>query len=139
MYFADSLTPTNYMHRFCHRPLTVHSQKQNRKALNVLITCTWRGRSQVRMRNTPWLSKSNYIRFLRRLISSSARESGHPMELHIMRYITPAKAHASETVLVHGASSGVGIAALQITRAMGLMVLGTAGAPKGLGHRRHRT
>ena len=43
-----------------------------------------------------------------------------------------AKAHASETVLVHGASGGVGIAALQIGRAMGLRVLGTAGTPKGL-------
>ena len=43
-----------------------------------------------------------------------------------------AKAHASETVLVHGASGGVGIAALQIARAMGLTVLGTAGTPKGL-------
>jgi NADPH:quinone reductase len=43
-----------------------------------------------------------------------------------------AKAHASETVLVHGASGGVGIAALQISRAMGLKVLGTAGTPKGV-------
>jgi NADPH:quinone reductase len=43
-----------------------------------------------------------------------------------------AKAHASETVLVHGASGGVGIAALQIARAMGLKVLGTAGTPKGI-------
>jgi NADPH:quinone reductase len=43
-----------------------------------------------------------------------------------------AKAHASETVLVHGASGGVGIAALQIARAIGLKVLGTAGTPKGL-------
>ena len=43
-----------------------------------------------------------------------------------------AKAHASETALVHGASGGVGIAALQIARAMGLVVLGTAGTPKGL-------
>ena len=43
-----------------------------------------------------------------------------------------AKAHASETVLVHGASGGVGIAAVQIARAMGLKVLGTAGTPKGL-------
>jgi NADPH:quinone reductase len=43
-----------------------------------------------------------------------------------------AKAHAPETVLVHGASGGVGIAALQIARAMGLRVLGTAGTPKGL-------
>ena len=43
-----------------------------------------------------------------------------------------AKAHACETVLVHGASGGVGIAALQIARAMGLKVFGTAGTPKGL-------
>jgi len=43
-----------------------------------------------------------------------------------------AKAHASETVLVHGASGGVGIAAVQIGRAMGLRVLGTAGTPRGL-------
>jgi NADPH2:quinone reductase len=43
-----------------------------------------------------------------------------------------AKAHASETVLVHGASGGVGVAAVQIAGAMGLKVLGTAGTPKGL-------
>jgi NADPH:quinone reductase len=43
-----------------------------------------------------------------------------------------AKAHAAETVLVHGASGGVGIAAVQISRAVGLRVLGTAGTPKGL-------
>src|SRR5262249_43913515 len=43
-----------------------------------------------------------------------------------------AEAHASETALVHGASGGVGIAALQIGRAMGLKVLGTAGTTKSL-------
>src|SRR6516162_8652511 len=43
-----------------------------------------------------------------------------------------AKAHASETVLVHGASGGVGIAGVQIAHAMGLKVLSTAGTPKGL-------
>jgi NADPH2:quinone reductase len=43
-----------------------------------------------------------------------------------------AKAHASETLLVHGASGGVGTAALQIARAMGLKVFGTAGTAKGL-------
>ena len=43
-----------------------------------------------------------------------------------------AKAHACETVLVHGASGGVGIAAVQIGRAIGLRVLGTAGTPRGL-------
>lgn len=43
-----------------------------------------------------------------------------------------AHARASETVLVHGASGGVGVAAVQIARAMGLTVFGTAGTQKGL-------
>ena len=43
-----------------------------------------------------------------------------------------ANAHASETVLVHGASGGVGIAAVQIARSMGLTVFGTAGSSPGL-------
>ena len=43
-----------------------------------------------------------------------------------------AKAHAAETVLVHGASGGVGIASLQFARALGLTVFGTAGSAKGL-------
>src|SRR2546429_1208207 len=43
-----------------------------------------------------------------------------------------AEAHASETVLVHGASGGVGSAAVQMARAMGLTVFGTAGTSKGL-------
>jgi NADPH:quinone reductase len=43
-----------------------------------------------------------------------------------------AEARAGETVLVHGASGGVGIASVQMARAVGLTVLGTAGTPKGL-------
>ena len=43
-----------------------------------------------------------------------------------------AKARGGETVLVHGASGGVGIASVQIARAMGLTVFGTAGTAKGL-------
>ncbi len=43
-----------------------------------------------------------------------------------------AKARAGETVLIHGASGGVGIAAAQMARALGLIVLGTAGTEKGL-------
>jgi NADPH2:quinone reductase len=43
-----------------------------------------------------------------------------------------AKAKAGETVLVHGASGGVGIAAVQIARAHGLQVIGTAGTSEGL-------
>ena len=43
-----------------------------------------------------------------------------------------ARARAGESLLVHGASGGVGIAAVQMGRAMGLTVLGTAGSEKGL-------
>ena len=42
-----------------------------------------------------------------------------------------AGARPGETVLVHGASGGVGIAAVQIARAAGLTVIGTAGTQKG--------
>jgi len=43
-----------------------------------------------------------------------------------------AKARGGETVLIHGASGGVGIAAVQMARALGLTVFGTAGSAKGL-------
>jgi NADPH:quinone reductase len=41
------------------------------------------------------------------------------------------RTRAGETVLIHGASGGVGIAAVQMARAMGLVVVGTAGTDKG--------
>jgi NADPH:quinone reductase len=41
-------------------------------------------------------------------------------------------AMAGETLLIHGASGGVGIATVQIARARGLVVIGTGGTPKGL-------
>ncbi len=42
-----------------------------------------------------------------------------------------ARAAPGETLLVHGASGGVGIAAVQLARAAGLQVIGTAGTEKG--------
>uniref|UniRef100_A0A2K6GSK0 Quinone oxidoreductase n=1 Tax=Propithecus coquereli TaxID=379532 RepID=A0A2K6GSK0_PROCO len=45
--------------------------------------------------------------------------------------IHSARAKAGETVLVHGASGGVGIATCQIARAYGLKVLGTASTEEG--------
>jgi NADPH:quinone reductase len=43
-----------------------------------------------------------------------------------------AQARAGETVLIHGASGGVGIAAVQLARAAGLRVVGTAGTERGM-------
>jgi len=42
-----------------------------------------------------------------------------------------AHAVAGETVLIHGASGGVGVAAVQLARAAGLRVIGTAGTEEG--------
>jgi NADPH:quinone reductase len=42
-----------------------------------------------------------------------------------------AGAHAGETVLIHGATGGVGIAAVQMSRAAGLRVIGTGGSEQG--------
>ena len=43
-----------------------------------------------------------------------------------------ANARPGETVLVHGASGGVGIAAVQLARAHGMIVIGTAGTDRGM-------
>jgi NADPH2:quinone reductase len=43
-----------------------------------------------------------------------------------------AQGKPGETVLVHGASGGVGVAAVQIARAQGFRVIGTAGTDEGL-------
>lgn len=43
-----------------------------------------------------------------------------------------ARAKAGETVLVHGASGGVGLGAVQMARSHGLTVIGTAGTAEGL-------
>jgi len=46
-------------------------------------------------------------------------------------FVNRARGESGETVLVHGASGGVGIGAVQIARARGLTVIGTAGTERG--------
>jgi len=43
-----------------------------------------------------------------------------------------AEARAGETLLIHGASGGVGLAAIQFARAQGMTVIGTAGTERGM-------
>ena len=42
-----------------------------------------------------------------------------------------ARAQAGETVLIHGASGGVGVAGVQLARAAGMVVIGTGGTERG--------
>jgi NADPH2:quinone reductase len=49
---------------------------------------------------------------------------------HALRH--HAHARAGETLLVHGASGGVGLAALQFARSEGMTIIGTAGTQRGL-------
>jgi NADPH:quinone reductase len=49
---------------------------------------------------------------------------------HALRH--HADARAGETLLVHGASGGVGLAAVQFARALGMTIMGTAGTQRGL-------
>ncbi len=56
---------------------------------------------------------------------------GVPYATAYRALIHRARAQAGETILVHGGSGGVGIAAIQIARAAGMRVLATAGTERG--------
>jgi NADPH2:quinone reductase len=56
---------------------------------------------------------------------------GVPAATAYRALVIRAAVKAGETLLVHGASGAVGIAAVQLARGMGLRVLGTAGSPDG--------
>jgi NADPH:quinone reductase len=57
---------------------------------------------------------------------------GVPAATAYRALVIRAQARAAETVLVHGASGGVGIAATQLACGLGLRVIGTAGTTEGL-------
>ena len=56
---------------------------------------------------------------------------GVPAATAYRALVLRAQVKAGETVLVHGASGAVGIAAVQLARGLGLRVLGTAGSERG--------
>ena len=57
---------------------------------------------------------------------------GVPYGTAVYALFKRANARAGETVFIHGASGGVGMAAVQICRAHGMNVIGTAGSDRGL-------
>ena len=64
--------------------------------------------------------------------SEQGAAMGTPYATAYRGLLQRADAKPGETVLVHGASGGVGTAAVQLARAYGLRVLGTAGSDEGL-------
>ena len=56
---------------------------------------------------------------------------GVPYRIAYRALFMRARARPGETVLVHGATGGVGTAAVQLARAAGLKVIGTGSTPKG--------
>ncbi len=71
-------------------------------------------------------------------VPSARRDQFQPGGCHRVPYgaayralFQRAHALAGETLLVHGASGGVGLAAVQLARAAGIRVIGTAGSSKG--------
>lgn len=63
---------------------------------------------------------------------------GVPYATAYRAFVIRGQARAGETVLVHGASGGVGTAAIQIGRAFGSRMLGTAGSDEGLAYVREQ-
>ncbi len=75
---------------------------------------------------------SQVHRLPERLSFAQGAAVGVPYATAHRALVSRAAARPGEIALVHGASGGVGIAAVQIARMLGLTVLGTAGSPEGL-------
>ena len=75
---------------------------------------------------------SQVFRLPERLSFAQGAAIGVPYATAYRALVSRAAARPGESVLVHGASGGVGIAAVQIARTLGLTVFGTAGTPEGL-------
>ncbi len=87
--------------------------------------------SPERMRNRRCAMNGPCVRCRRIFRSRRARRCTFPTPPLFARFSSARTARGGETVLVHGASGGVGIAAVQLARAAGLRVIGTAGSDRG--------
>ncbi len=98
----------------------------------VYFSGTAAGRSMGAYASKAVCDTSQIHRLPERLSFAQGAAVGVPYATAYRALVSRAAARAGETVLVHGASGGVGLAAVQIARTLGLTVLGTAGTPEGL-------
>ena len=89
------------------------------------------GRSAGRTRSMRSATRRRCIRCRRMFRSRRARRWERRTRRRIEGCSSGRRRSRGETVLVHGASGGVGTAAVQLARARGLRVLGTAGTDRG--------
>jgi NADPH2:quinone reductase len=98
----------------------------------VYVTGTTRGRAQGAYASMAACHSSQVYRLPHRLSFAQGAAIGVPYATAHRALFGRAQARLGERVLVHGASGGVGLAAVQIARAAGLTVIGTAGSDAGL-------
>lgn len=98
----------------------------------VYLTGTTRGRAQGAYASMATCHASQVHRLPERLTFAQGAAIGVPYGTAHRALFGRARARQGETVLVHGASGGVGVAAVQIARAAGMTVIGTAGTDEGL-------
>ncbi len=99
----------------------------------VYITGTTRGHAQGACASMALCRPSQVHRLPERLTFAQGAAIGVPYGTAHRALFGRARARQGETVLVHGASGGVGVAAVQIARTAGMTVIGTAGTDEGLG------
>ena len=98
----------------------------------VYVTGTTRGKAQGAYASMATCHPSQVFRLPARLSAAQGAALGVPYGTAHRALFGRAGANQGDTVLVHGASGGVGIAAVQLARAAGLRVAGTAGTDAGL-------
>ena len=98
----------------------------------VYIIGTNRGKAQGAYASMAACPPSSVFRLPQQVTFAQGAAIGVPYGTAHRALFGRARAQPGETVLVHGASGGVGIAAVQLARAAGLKVIGTAGSDEGL-------
>jgi NADPH2:quinone reductase len=98
----------------------------------VYLNGTSRGRAQGAYASAAVCPLSQVHRLSERLTFSQGAAIGVPYATAHRALFGRAHASLGETVLVHGASGGVGLAVVQLARGAGLIVVGTAGTEGGL-------